>query len=189
MNQRFIPDVCSSQIKYEKFKLDSRVVATLWDWALGHRSDICTNCFHKLSHILLPFCLCLQHEKYTSQLQLGVKTQEPKTREKQEQLQSSEKSKDSLSSIKLQDRSERKAHSLTGKQLHLTCPRTVLSHSRIIDNRSMRGNHLTRVNLNILFTEEERGKRGLCWSDVSLAECHLIVGPQLVPWRPSLHWV
>ncbi|XP_058470917.1 centrosomal protein of 170 kDa protein B isoform X2 [Solea solea] len=54
----------------------------------------------------------LKHEKYTSQLQLGVKSLEAKTKEKQ-QLQSSEKSKESLASIKLQDRAERRARSLT----------------------------------------------------------------------------
>uniref|UniRef100_A0A4W6DGN6 Centrosomal protein 170B n=1 Tax=Lates calcarifer TaxID=8187 RepID=A0A4W6DGN6_LATCA len=54
----------------------------------------------------------LKHEKYTSQLQLGLKALEAKAKEKQ-QLQSSEKSKDSLSNIKQQERAERRAHSLT----------------------------------------------------------------------------
>ncbi|XP_056249565.1 centrosomal protein of 170 kDa protein B [Seriola aureovittata] len=54
----------------------------------------------------------LKHEKYTSQLQLSIKALEAKAKEKQ-QLQSSERSKDSLSNIKLQDRAERRAHSLT----------------------------------------------------------------------------
>ncbi|XP_071354761.1 centrosomal protein of 170 kDa protein B isoform X2 [Trachinotus anak] len=54
----------------------------------------------------------LKHEKYTSQLQLSIKALEAKAKEKQ-QLQSSEKSKDPLSNIKLQDRAERRAHSLT----------------------------------------------------------------------------
>ncbi|XP_039993199.1 centrosomal protein of 170 kDa protein B isoform X2 [Xiphias gladius] len=53
----------------------------------------------------------LKHEKYTSQLQLSIKALEAKAKEKQ-QLQSSEKSKDSLSNNKLQDRAERRAHSL-----------------------------------------------------------------------------
>ncbi|XP_019130700.2 centrosomal protein of 170 kDa protein B isoform X1 [Larimichthys crocea] len=53
----------------------------------------------------------LKHEKYTSQLQLSIKALEAKAKEKQ--LQSSEKSKDSVSNIKLQDRAERRAHSLT----------------------------------------------------------------------------
>lgn len=78
---------------------------------------ICTDCCQKVSHILFPPCLCVQHEKYTSQLQLGLKALEAKAKEKQ-QLQSSEKSKDSLSNIKQQERAERRAHSLTGKQLH-----------------------------------------------------------------------
>ncbi|XP_023146634.2 centrosomal protein of 170 kDa protein B isoform X2 [Amphiprion ocellaris] len=54
----------------------------------------------------------LKHEKYTSQLQLGIKALEAKAKEKQ-QFQSSEKSKDSLSNVKHQDRAERRAHSLT----------------------------------------------------------------------------
>uniref|UniRef100_A0A665UX51 Centrosomal protein 170B n=1 Tax=Echeneis naucrates TaxID=173247 RepID=A0A665UX51_ECHNA len=54
----------------------------------------------------------LKHEKYTSQLQLSMKALEAKAIEKQ-QLQSSERSKDPLSSAKLQDRAERRAHSLT----------------------------------------------------------------------------
>ncbi|XP_034078204.1 centrosomal protein of 170 kDa protein B isoform X3 [Gymnodraco acuticeps] len=52
----------------------------------------------------------LKHEKYTSQLQLGIKALQAKAKEKQ-QLQSSEKSKSSVS--KLQDKAERKAQSLT----------------------------------------------------------------------------
>ncbi|XP_041827492.1 centrosomal protein of 170 kDa protein B isoform X2 [Melanotaenia boesemani] len=54
----------------------------------------------------------LKHEKYTSQLQLGIKSLESKIKEKQ-LLHSSEKSKDSISNVKLQDRTERKALSLT----------------------------------------------------------------------------
>ncbi|XP_060938500.1 centrosomal protein of 170 kDa protein B [Limanda limanda] len=54
----------------------------------------------------------LKHEKYTSQLQIGVKDLEAKTKEKH-QLQSSEKSKHSLFNVKLQDKAERRAHSLT----------------------------------------------------------------------------
>ncbi|XP_059208693.1 centrosomal protein of 170 kDa protein B isoform X2 [Centropristis striata] len=52
----------------------------------------------------------LKHEKYTSQLQLSIKVLQAKAKEKQ-QLQSSEKSKGSVS--KLQDRAERRAQSLT----------------------------------------------------------------------------
>lgn len=83
-------------------------------------SYICTDCWQKGSHILLPSCL-VQHEKYTSQLQLSIKALEAKVKEKQ-QLQSSEKSKGSTSNVKLQDRTERRAQSLTGKQL---CPHIV----------------------------------------------------------------
>ncbi|XP_041809311.1 centrosomal protein of 170 kDa protein B isoform X2 [Chelmon rostratus] len=54
----------------------------------------------------------LKHEKYTSQLQLSIKALEAKVKEKQ-QLQSSEKSKGSTSNVKLQDRTERRAQSLT----------------------------------------------------------------------------
>ncbi|XP_053291292.1 centrosomal protein of 170 kDa protein B isoform X1 [Pleuronectes platessa] len=54
----------------------------------------------------------LKHEKYTSQLQIGVKDLEAKTKEKH-LLQSSEKSKHSLFNVKLQDKTERRAHSLT----------------------------------------------------------------------------
>ncbi|XP_045918036.1 centrosomal protein of 170 kDa protein B isoform X6 [Micropterus dolomieu] len=53
----------------------------------------------------------LKHEKYTSQLQLGMKTLEAKAKEKQ-QLQSSEKSKGSVANVKLQERAEGKAQSL-----------------------------------------------------------------------------
>jgi len=58
----------------------------------------------------------VQHEKYTSQLQLSIKALQAKAKEKQ-QLQSSEKSKSSVS--KLQDKAERKAQSLTGTQTSL----------------------------------------------------------------------
>lgn len=61
-----------------------------------------------------PVCVCVQHEKYTSQLQLSIKALEAKAKEKLH-FQHSEKSKDSLSNAKLQDKAERKAHSLTGK--------------------------------------------------------------------------
>ncbi|XP_004540851.2 centrosomal protein of 170 kDa protein B isoform X4 [Maylandia zebra] len=54
----------------------------------------------------------LKHEKYTSQLQLSIKALEAKAKEKLH-FQHSEKSKDSLSNAKLQDKAERKAHSLT----------------------------------------------------------------------------
>ncbi|XP_074548139.1 centrosomal protein of 170 kDa protein B isoform X2 [Halichoeres trimaculatus] len=53
----------------------------------------------------------LKHEKYTSQLQIGIKALEAKAREKQH---SPEKSRGSTSSAKQQDRAERKAQSLTG---------------------------------------------------------------------------
>ncbi|KAM7402865.1 hypothetical protein PAMA_003674 [Pampus argenteus] len=52
------------------------------------------------------------HEKYTSQLQLSMKALEAKVKEKQ-QLQSSDKSKYAISNIRLQDRPERRAQSLT----------------------------------------------------------------------------
>ncbi|XP_044021464.1 centrosomal protein of 170 kDa protein B isoform X2 [Siniperca chuatsi] len=54
----------------------------------------------------------LKHEKYTSQLQLSIKALEAKAKEKQ-QLQSSEKSKGSVINVKLQERAERRAQSLT----------------------------------------------------------------------------
>ncbi|XP_070776221.1 centrosomal protein of 170 kDa protein B [Enoplosus armatus] len=54
----------------------------------------------------------LKHEKYTSQLQLSIKALEARAKEKQ-QLQSSEKSKGSVSNVKLQDTAERRAQSLT----------------------------------------------------------------------------
>ncbi|XP_044230542.1 centrosomal protein of 170 kDa protein B isoform X2 [Thunnus albacares] len=54
----------------------------------------------------------LKHEKYTSQLQLSIKALEAKVKEAQ-QLQSSEKSKDAVSNVKLPDRAERRAQSLT----------------------------------------------------------------------------
>ncbi|XP_038150404.1 centrosomal protein of 170 kDa protein B isoform X2 [Cyprinodon tularosa] len=54
----------------------------------------------------------LKHEKYTSQLQLSIKSLEAKSKEKQ-QLQRLEKSKDTISNFKLQERTERKAQSLT----------------------------------------------------------------------------
>lgn len=54
----------------------------------------------------------LKHEKYTSQLQLSIKALEAKAKEKLH-FQHSEKSKDSSSNAKLQDKAERKAHSLT----------------------------------------------------------------------------
>lgn len=63
----------------------------------------------------------VQHEKYTSQLQLSIKALEAKAKEKQ-QLQSLDKIKGSVSNVKAQDRAERKAHSLTGTQL---CPHSL----------------------------------------------------------------
>ncbi|XP_069008099.1 centrosomal protein of 170 kDa protein B isoform X1 [Embiotoca jacksoni] len=54
----------------------------------------------------------LKHEKYTSQLHLGIKALEAKAKEKLS-FQSSETSKDSVSNVKPQDRAERRAQSLT----------------------------------------------------------------------------
>ncbi|XP_076017736.1 centrosomal protein of 170 kDa protein B isoform X2 [Genypterus blacodes] len=54
----------------------------------------------------------LKHEKYTSQLQLSFKALEARAKAKQQQ-HSSEKSKDSVAAVKLLDRAERRAHSLT----------------------------------------------------------------------------
>ncbi|XP_077587964.1 centrosomal protein of 170 kDa protein B [Stigmatopora nigra] len=54
----------------------------------------------------------LKHEKYTSQLQLGLKALDGRTKEKQ-QVQSPEKSKQALSHTKLPHKGERKALSLT----------------------------------------------------------------------------
>lgn len=86
-------------------------------------NHICTDCWQHVSHILLPLLsLFVQHEKYTSQLQLSIKALQAKAKEKQ--LQSSDKSKVSIS--KLQDRAERRAQSLTGKHL---CQHT-LHHSK-----------------------------------------------------------
>lgn len=90
-------------------------------------SYICTDCWQKVSHILFPSCLCVQHEKYTSQLQLSIIALEAKVKEKQ-QFQSSEKCKDAISNVKLQDRAERRAQSLTGKQLS----QHILHHRDII---------------------------------------------------------
>lgn len=58
----------------------------------------------------------MQHEKYTSQLQLSLKALEARAKEKL-QFQSSEKTRGPVSNVKLQDRTERKAHSLTGNKL------------------------------------------------------------------------
>ncbi|KAM4723712.1 centrosomal protein of 170 kDa protein B [Anableps anableps] len=63
----------------------------------------------------------LKHEKYTSQLQLSIKSLEAKSKEKQP-LQSSEKSKDNVSSFKLQERAERKAPSLTDSPISKPTP-------------------------------------------------------------------
>lgn len=77
---------------------------------------LCSDFSKVVSHIRLLFCLLMQHEKYTSQLQLSIKALEAKAKEKQ-QLQCSEKIKGSVSNVKVQDRAERRAHSLTGTQL------------------------------------------------------------------------
>ncbi|XP_053701277.1 centrosomal protein of 170 kDa protein B [Synchiropus splendidus] len=56
----------------------------------------------------------LKHEKYTSQLQLSIKALEAREKEKEKQkLQKSDKNRDALSGVKLQERVERKAQSLT----------------------------------------------------------------------------
>ncbi|XP_061551935.1 centrosomal protein of 170 kDa protein B isoform X1 [Phycodurus eques] len=54
----------------------------------------------------------LKHEKYTSQLQLGLKALEARVKDKQ-QVQSPEKSKETVSNVKLPQKGERKALSLT----------------------------------------------------------------------------
>ncbi|XP_056867773.1 centrosomal protein of 170 kDa protein B isoform X3 [Takifugu flavidus] len=54
----------------------------------------------------------LKHEKYTSQLQLSLKALEARAKEKL-QFHSSEKTRGPVSNVKLQERTERKAHSLT----------------------------------------------------------------------------
>ncbi len=92
---------------------------------MSEDSCSCTDYWQKVSHILCPSCLFVQHEKYTSGLQLSIKALEAKAKEKQ-QLQSSDKSKASGPNVKLQDRAERRAHSVTGKQLY---PHT-LHHGR-----------------------------------------------------------
>lgn len=69
---------------------------------------------------LIAFLLCVfvQHEKYTSQLQLSIKALEAKAKERQ-QLHSLDKIKASVASVKVLDRAERRANSLTGTRL---CP-------------------------------------------------------------------
>ncbi|XP_051941855.1 centrosomal protein of 170 kDa protein B isoform X4 [Hippocampus zosterae] len=54
----------------------------------------------------------LKHEKYTSQLQLGLKALEARVKDKQH-VRSPEKSKEAVSNVKLPQKSERKALSLT----------------------------------------------------------------------------
>lgn len=56
---------------------------------------------------------CVQHEKYTSQLQLSIKALEAKAKEKQ-QLHSLDKIKGSVTNVRVLDRAERRANSLTG---------------------------------------------------------------------------
>lgn len=85
----------------------SRVRSEIHSWLETSRSD------H--SHILQCFLPFVQHEKYTSQLQLSLKALEARAREKL-QFQSSEKTRGAVPNVKLQDRTERKAHSLTGNQ-------------------------------------------------------------------------
>lgn len=60
-----------------------------------------------------PLRVSVQHEKYTSQLQLSIKSLEAKAKEKQ-QLHSLDKIKGSVTNVKVLDRAERKANSLTG---------------------------------------------------------------------------
>ncbi|XP_054652155.1 centrosomal protein of 170 kDa protein B isoform X2 [Dunckerocampus dactyliophorus] len=54
----------------------------------------------------------LKHEKYTSQLQLGLKALEARVKDKQ-QVQSTEKNKEAVANVKLPQKSERRALSLT----------------------------------------------------------------------------
>lgn len=58
----------------------------------------------------------MQHEKYTSQLQLGLKALEARAKEKL-QFRSSEKTRGAVANVRLQDRTARKAHSLIGNKL------------------------------------------------------------------------
>lgn len=60
----------------------------------------------------------MQHEKYTSQLQLTIKALEAKAKEKQ-QLQGLDRIKGSVGNVKVLDRAERRANSLTGTRF---CP-------------------------------------------------------------------
>lgn len=68
------------------------------------------------TNVVLFFSPSVQHEKYTSQLQLSLKALEARAKEKL-QFHTSEKSKGAVANVKLQDRTERKAHSLTGNKL------------------------------------------------------------------------
>lgn len=71
----------------------------------------------KASVLTFPPCVFVQHEKYTSQLQLSIKALEAKAKEKQ-QLHSLDKIKGPVTNVKVLDRAERRANSLTGTQLH-----------------------------------------------------------------------
>lgn len=66
------------------------------------------------SNIVL-YSLLVQHEKYTSQLQFSLKALEARAKEKL-QFQTSEKTRGAVPNVKLQGRTERKAHSLTGNE-------------------------------------------------------------------------
>lgn len=70
----------------------------------------------KVSVITFLLCVFVQHEKYTSQLQLSIKALEAKAKEKQ-QLHSLDKIKASVTNVKVLDRAERRANSLTGTRL------------------------------------------------------------------------
>lgn len=65
--------------------------------------------------MLYFFFPSVQHEKYTSQLQLSLKALEARAKEKL-QFHTSEKTRGAVANIKLRDRTERKAHSLTGNK-------------------------------------------------------------------------
>lgn len=110
--------VTSNQLKHKSLGFVSSTIVNNYT-CLSEDSYICSDCWRKVSDIMLLCFLFVQHEKYTSQLQLSLKTLEAKAKEKQ-QLQNSEKIKGSASKVKLQDRAERRAHSLTGIQF---CPR------------------------------------------------------------------
>lgn len=69
-----------------------------------------------MSLVTFPPCVSMQHEKYTSQLQLSIKALEAKAKEKQ-QLHGLDKIKGSVTNVRALDRAERRANSLTGTRL------------------------------------------------------------------------